>query len=51
MNDSGVARRLKDQGDGVVDVDRALAKLGKQRGMLYYHVLLDGLAKRGDILL
>lgn len=49
MNDSGVARRLKDHGDGLIDVDGALAKLGNQRGMLYYHVLLDGLAKRGDV--
>jgi DNA-3-methyladenine glycosylase II len=50
MNDSGVARSVKDlSGQASVDVDALLAQLGKQRGMLYYHLLLGRLAARGDV--
>ncbi len=50
MNDSGVARSVRDlSGRADVDVDALLAQLGKQRGMLYYHLLLGRLAARGDV--
>ncbi len=52
MKDSGVARGLKDlSGDPDVDVTALLARLGPQRGMLYYHLLLGRLAARGEIVL
>ena len=50
MNDSGVARSVKDlSGRTGVDVEELLGRLGAQRGMLYYHLLLGRLAARGDV--
>jgi DNA-3-methyladenine glycosylase II len=50
MNDSGVARSVRDlSGTGDVDVPALLERLGDQRGMLYYHLLLGRLAARGDV--
>jgi DNA-3-methyladenine glycosylase II len=50
LNDSGVARSLKDLSDDPgVDPGALLAELGPQRGMLYYHLLIGRLAARGDI--
>jgi DNA-3-methyladenine glycosylase II len=49
MNDSGVARSVRDLAGGEVDVAALLAQLGEQRGMLYYHLLLGRLAARGDV--
>jgi DNA-3-methyladenine glycosylase II len=50
MNDSGVARSVKDlSGRTDVDVEALLARLGEQRGMLYYHLLLGRLVARGDV--
>jgi DNA-3-methyladenine glycosylase II len=49
-NDSGVAKSVRDLagGDGV-DVEALLERLGEQRGMLYYHLLVGRLAARGDV--
>jgi DNA-3-methyladenine glycosylase II len=50
MNDSGVARSVKDlSGQTDVDVDALLKLLGPQRGMLYYHLLIGRLVARGDV--
>jgi DNA-3-methyladenine glycosylase II len=50
MNDSGVARSVKDlSGRTDVDVEALLARLGEQRGMLYYHLLIGRLVARGDV--
>ncbi|HEV8021280.1 MAG TPA: hypothetical protein VGP41_08480 [Candidatus Lustribacter sp.] len=50
MNDSGVAKSVRDlSGSAAVDVPALLARLGDQRGMLYYHLLLGRLAARGDV--
>jgi DNA-3-methyladenine glycosylase II len=50
MNDSGVARSIRDlSGVDDVDVPGLLERLGEQRGMLYYHLLLGRLAARGDV--
>ncbi len=50
MNDSGVARSVKDlSGSTNVDVEELLGRLGDQRGMLYYHLLLGRLVARGDV--
>jgi DNA-3-methyladenine glycosylase II len=50
MNDSGVARSVRDlAGRTDVDVEALLARLGNQRGMLYYHLLLGRLAARGEV--
>jgi len=50
MNDSSVARNLAFvAGAAAVDVGRILTKLGEQRGMLYYHLLLARLDARGEI--
>jgi DNA-3-methyladenine glycosylase II len=50
MNDSGVARILKARApEQTIDVDGVLAQLGEQRGMLYYHLLIDGMARRGSV--
>jgi DNA-3-methyladenine glycosylase II len=49
MKDSGMARGLTRLGGGPVDLEAALEILGDQRGMLYYHVLLDWLESRGDL--
>jgi DNA-3-methyladenine glycosylase II len=52
MNDSGVARSLRElSGDPDIDGGAILKRLGAQRGMLYYHLLLGRLAARGDIVL
>ena len=50
MNDSGVAKSVRElTGGAAVDVDAVLGRLGAQRGMLYYHLLLGRLAARGDV--
>ena len=50
LNDSGVARSVRDlSGRADVDVEALLARLGDQRGMLYYHLLLGRLVARGDV--
>lgn len=50
MNDSGVAKGLRDlTGQPSVDVPALLGRLGEQRGMLYYHLLLGRLAARGEV--
>lgn len=52
MNDSGAARGLKEfSGEADLDLEALLAHLGDQRGMLYYHLLLARLAKRGEVAL
>lgn len=52
MNDSGVARSVRElSGEAAVDVGELAARLGEQRGMLYYHLLLGRLAARGDVVL
>ena len=52
MNDSGVARSVRDlSGRTDVEVESLLAKLGEQRGMLYYHLLIGRLVARGDVAL
>jgi len=51
MNDTSVAANLAFVA-GVaapIDIDRVLAALGPQRGMLYYHLLLARLDARGDV--
>jgi DNA-3-methyladenine glycosylase II len=48
-NDSGAARGLAALGGDDVDLGAALATLGDQRGMLYYHVLLARLEARGEL--
>ena len=45
MNDSSVVRNLELVGGA--DVDHVLDALGRQRGVLYYHLLLARLAERG----
>jgi DNA-3-methyladenine glycosylase II len=51
MNDTSVASNIAFVAGAVapIDVDRALAALGPQRGMLYYHLLLARLEARGDV--
>jgi DNA-3-methyladenine glycosylase II len=50
MNDSGVAKSVRDlSGRSDVDVEALLARLGEQRGMLYYHLLIGRLVARGDV--
>jgi DNA-3-methyladenine glycosylase II len=52
LNDSGVARSLKElSGEPEVDAAALLSRLGPQRGMLYYHLLIGRLAARGEIAL
>jgi DNA-3-methyladenine glycosylase II len=47
--DSGVARGLAQlTGDPNLDVPRTLERLGNERGMLYYHLLLARLEARGE---
>jgi len=48
-NDSGAARALAAVAGGSVDLPVALATLGDQRGMLYYHLLLARLESRGEL--
>ena len=50
MNDSSVARNLTFiAGASPLDIDGALAALGPECGMLYYHLLLARLDVRGEI--
>ncbi len=50
MNDSGVAKSVRElSGESDVDVEELLARLGAQRGLLYYHLLVGRLAARGDV--
>ena len=49
MKDSGMARGLLRIAGPGVDLDGALAVLGDQRGLLYYHVLLAWLESRGEL--
>jgi DNA-3-methyladenine glycosylase II len=48
-NDSGAARGLAALGGEDVDLPAALETLGDQRGMLYYHLLLARLERRGEL--
>ena len=50
MNDSGVARNLVFLAGSIpINLDKILATLGAQKGMLYYHLLLSRLDANGDI--
>lgn len=49
LKDSGVAATLRQLTGAEVDVDGLLARLGEQRGMLYYHLLLGRLEARGAL--
>ena len=50
MNDTSVARNLAFVTRSVpLDIERALAALGPQRGMLYYYLLLARLEARGEV--
>jgi DNA-3-methyladenine glycosylase II len=49
LKDSGVAATLRLLADEEVDVDGLLVRLGEQRGMLYYHLLLGRLEARGEL--
>lgn len=50
MNDSSVTHNLVAvAGSAPVDIAQILSKLGTQRGMLYYHLLLARLAARDNI--
>jgi DNA-3-methyladenine glycosylase II len=50
MNDTSVVRNLAlVAGSTPLDVQRILAALGPQRGMLYYHLLLARLEARGEL--
>jgi len=48
-NDSGVARSLTFVGEKPAATAKVLQTLGRQRGMLYYHLLLARLEARGDL--
>jgi DNA-3-methyladenine glycosylase II len=48
-NDSGVARGFAALAGDAIDVPDVMARLGDQRGMLYYHLLLARLEARGEI--
>lgn len=49
MNDSGAAKSIRELAGEPVDLEALLAALGRQRGMLYYHLLLGRLAARGEV--
>ncbi len=51
MNDTSVSRNLAFVAGAAapIDVARVLAALGRQRGMLYYHLLLARLEARGEV--
>lgn len=52
MNDTGVAKSVAIvAGSAAFDVEQALAALGQERGMLYYHLLLGRLEARGRLTL
>jgi DNA-3-methyladenine glycosylase II len=48
-NDSGVAASLSFAGGSTSELERDLAALSPQQGMLYYHLLLARLEARGEI--
>ncbi len=48
-NDSGVARGLASLAGGAVDIDDTFTRLGDQRGMLYFHLLLARLETSGEV--
>jgi len=49
-NDTSVARNLTLVGGPVpLDVETLLYTLGPERGMLYYHLLLGRLERRGNL--
>jgi DNA-3-methyladenine glycosylase II len=48
-NDSGVAASLVFAGGSAHELERVLATLARQQGMLYYHLLLARLEARGEI--
>lgn len=48
-NDSGVAASLSFAGGSVDELERVLAALSPEQGMLYYHLLLARLAARGEV--
>jgi DNA-3-methyladenine glycosylase II len=48
-NDSGVARSLGTLGTDSLDISAALERLGAERGMLYFHLLLARLEKSGEL--
>jgi DNA-3-methyladenine glycosylase II len=48
-NDSGVARGFASLAGDAIDVPDVMARLGDERGMLYYHLLLARLEARGEI--
>ena len=48
-NDSGVARGFAALAGDAIDVPDVMARLGDERGMLYYHLLLARLEGRGEI--
>ena len=48
-NDSGVARGFAALAGDAIDVPDVMARLGDERGMLYYHLLLARLEARGEI--
>jgi DNA-3-methyladenine glycosylase II len=47
--DSGIARGLATLAPGLEDLTETFARLGDQRGMLYYHLLLARLEARGEL--
>jgi DNA-3-methyladenine glycosylase II len=48
-NDSGVARGFASLAGDAIDVPDVMARLGDERGMLYYHLLLARLEARGEV--
>jgi DNA-3-methyladenine glycosylase II len=48
-NDSGVARGFAALAGDAIDVPDVMDRLGDERGMLYYHLLLARLEARGEI--
>jgi DNA-3-methyladenine glycosylase II len=48
-NDSGVAKTLAFAGGSPDELERVLAALAPQQGMLYYHLLLARLEARGEV--
>lgn len=48
-NDSGVARSVLAIGGGTIDVPAVLERLGSERGMLYFHFLLQRLETSGGL--
>jgi DNA-3-methyladenine glycosylase II len=48
-NDSGAARAFRSLAGEAVDVPDVLARLGDERGMLYFHLLLARLERTGEV--